>query len=91
MGVADIKTTEVPYNPPPVPPPGADLPTGDANYQAALQDLASRVNGFVYHGRGLSIAHRYGDRLEAVIGTVKALRADPDLARQLLEGSTDGH
>lgn len=39
-----------------------------------LRTLAVRVNGFLYHG----------DRLEAVIDTIKALRADPDLAARLL-------
>jgi hypothetical protein len=50
-----------------------------------LKALAVRVNGFLYHG----------DRLEALIDTVKALRADPDLAARLLRLSnqtevTDG-
>jgi hypothetical protein len=39
-----------------------------------LETLAARVNGYVYHG----------DRLNALVGTVEALRADPDLAARLL-------
>lgn len=49
------------------------LPEGPP-YTVALTDLVSRVNGFVYAG----------DRLNTVIDTVKVLRADPALARQLL-------
>lgn len=43
-------------------------------YTVALSDLAKRVNGFVYPG----------DRLEAVLATVRHLRADPTLAALLL-------
>lgn len=39
-----------------------------------LETLATRVNGYVYHG----------DRLNALVQTVEALRADPDLAARLL-------
>lgn len=39
-----------------------------------LRALAVRVNGFLYHG----------DRLEALIDTVKVLRADHELAARLL-------
>jgi hypothetical protein len=39
-----------------------------------LEVLAARVNGFVYHG----------DRLNALVQTVEALRADPDLAARLI-------
>ena len=39
-----------------------------------LETLATRVNGYVYHG----------DRLNALVETVEALRADPDLAARLL-------
>lgn len=49
------------------------LPDGPP-YTVALTDLVSRVNGFVYSG----------DRLDAVLDTIKVLRADPGLARQLL-------
>lgn len=50
----------------------SDFPNDD---QAdALRTLAERVNGFVYAG----------DRLNAVVDTVKALRADPKLAAMLL-------
>lgn len=53
-----------------------DLPPlpADDDYTAALRDLATRVNGFVYQG----------DRLNAVIDTIKVLRADPALAQALL-------
>jgi hypothetical protein len=56
------------------------LPEGDG-YTVLLHDLASRVNGFVYPG----------DRLTAVLDTVKVLRADPDLARQLLDPAAEGN
>jgi hypothetical protein len=49
------------------------LPPGD-EYTARLSDLVAQVNGFVYPG----------DRADAVVATVKALRADPTLARDLL-------
>ena len=39
-----------------------------------LELLATRVNGFVYHG----------DRLNALVDTVEALRKDPELAARLL-------
>jgi len=50
-----------------------------------LETLAARVNGFVYQG----------ERLNALVATVEALRADPDLAARLLgfskqEEVTDG-
>lgn len=47
---------------------------GSAEWHAALRELAIRVNGFVYQG----------DRLNAVVDTVKALRAAPGLAAKLL-------
>jgi hypothetical protein len=50
-----------------------DLPRG-AGYTEAMRVLVEAVNGFVYPG----------DRLNAVVETVEVLRADPDLARQLL-------
>ncbi len=50
-----------------------DLPDGD-EYNRHLNDLIAKANGFVYHG----------DRAFAVIDAVKALRANPDLARALL-------
>lgn len=53
----------------------APLPT-DAGYTAAVEELVTRVNGFVYAG----------DRLSAVLETVRELRADPDLARKLIGG-----
>jgi hypothetical protein len=54
------------------------LPVDDPKYRRDLEFLAQRANGFVYHG----------DRLNAVVDTVKVLRADPELARTLLEGSS---
>ncbi len=54
-----------------------ELPT-DETFTNALTDLATRTNGFVYHG----------DRLETVIRAVKVLRANPDLARTILKGTT---
>lgn len=53
----------------------------DPAYTDALQDLATRVNGFVYSG----------DRLNALVDTVKVLRAHPDLARMLLNPDGDPH
>ncbi len=53
-----------------------ELPTNET-FAADLILLAERANGFVYHG----------DRLEAVIRTVKVLRAYPELARRILEGT----
>lgn len=43
--------------------------------EAALHELVTKVNGFVYAG----------DRLNAVVETVEALRADPALARRVLD------
>jgi hypothetical protein len=43
-----------------------------------LLDLVARVNGCLYQG----------DRLDALIDTVKALRDDPTLARRLLAPAT---
>lgn len=40
-----------------------------------LRTLIVRLNGFVYPG----------DRTNAIVDTIKALRADPDLAARLLE------
>lgn len=47
----------------------------DSAYTARLRELVERVNGFVYAG----------DRLEAIVKTLKVLRSDSDLARELLE------
>lgn len=44
-------------------------------YNEGLTQLVERVNGFVYQG----------DRLDAVIDTIAALRSDPGLARLLLQ------
>jgi hypothetical protein len=49
------------------------LPAGEP-YTVALGDLVARVNGFVYQGA----------RTDAVLDTIKVLRANPELARQLL-------
>lgn len=48
-------------------------------YLAALQELATKVNGIVYHG----------DRLEAVVATARLLREQPELARRLLDPEVD--
>lgn len=50
------------------------LPLEDEEFTAAVVVLAERVNGFVYDG----------DRFQAMLGTVRALRDDPDLADQIL-------
>ncbi len=50
------------------------LPVDDDEFNTAIVDLAERVNGSVYDG----------DRLQAILGAVRAMRADPDLADQLL-------
>lgn len=49
------------------------------DFRLYLADLAERVNGFVYAG----------DRLNAVIDTVRALRADPKLLAELIGGCHD--
>ncbi len=49
------------------------------DYRLYLTDLAERVNGFVYAG----------DRLDAVVATVRALRADPKLLAELIGGCHD--
>jgi hypothetical protein len=49
------------------------------DFRLYLTDLAERVNGFVYAG----------DRLNAVIDTVRALRADPKLLAELIGGCHD--
>lgn len=46
----------------------------DGDYTEALRELVVRINGFVY----------YGESTEAVIDTIRILRADPALARKLL-------
>lgn len=50
------------------------LPLDDDEFNAAVVDLAERVNGFVYDG----------DRLQGALAAVRAMRADPGLADQLL-------
>lgn len=55
-----------------------ELPPGE-DYDRLLTEIAHRVSGFVYPG----------DRAEAVVSTIRHLRADPDLARQLLNTSPD--
>jgi hypothetical protein len=60
-----------------VPTPSVSLPDTPA-FAAALGNLATRVNGFVYAG----------DRLNAVMDTVRHLRADPALASVLLSEHT---
>lgn len=45
------------------------------DYALDLSQLVEKVNGCIYAG----------DRLSAVVDTVRALRADPELARRLLE------
>lgn len=51
----------------------------DDTYTDALRDLVIAVNGFPYAG----------DRLNAVVDTVKVLRANCDLARLLLAEPAD--
>lgn len=46
----------------------------DNRYTRSLSELVEHVNGFVYPG----------DRANAVVDTVKVLRHDPALARELL-------
>lgn len=46
----------------------------DVDYTDALRELVVRINGFVY----------YGESTEAVIDTIRILRADPALAKKLL-------
>jgi hypothetical protein len=58
--------------------PAGTLPETPA-YKAALSDLVTRVNGFVYAG----------DRLGAVVDVVRHLRADPVLAATLLRVSAE--
>lgn len=53
--------------------PAPPLPDEPA-YGEALTELVNRVNGFVYAG----------DRLNAVVDTLRHLRADPQLAATLL-------
>ena len=53
------------------PPAGSWL--DDEDTREAVQELAKRVNGFLYHG----------DRLNALVDTVRALREDPELARRV--------
>lgn len=50
------------------------LPLDDSDFTAAVVDLAERINGFYYDG----------DRLQGALAAVRAMRADPDLADQLL-------
>ena len=50
-----------------------DLPM-DPEYSKKLTQLVETINGFVYSG----------DRLNAILDTLKALRANPDLASVLL-------
>jgi hypothetical protein len=50
------------------------LPVDDDEFNDALVTLAERVNGAIYDG----------ERLQALLGTVRALRDDPDLADQIL-------
>lgn len=51
------------------------LPMDNEEYRASVQELAEVVfNGFVYQG----------DRIEAVIDTLVALRANPELAARVL-------
>jgi hypothetical protein len=45
------------------------------DYSTDLCRLVETVNGFIYAG----------DRLNAVVDTVRVLRANPELARRLLE------
>lgn len=49
------------------------LPAGE-DYTRLLSHLVHRVNGMVYPGA----------RLDAVMDTIKVLRADPELAAKLL-------
>lgn len=62
-------------NLPPLPP--GDAASGDP-FWLDLTELVTRVNGFVYPG----------ERTDAVLDTVKALRADPELADRLLDTTT---
>lgn len=55
--------------------PKADtLPEVPEDKVEDLRQLVEAINGFVY----------MGDRIEAIIRTVRVLRADPDLAARLL-------
>jgi hypothetical protein len=45
------------------------------DYSIDLSRLVEAVNGFIYAG----------DRLNAVVDTVRVLRANPELSRRLLE------
>jgi hypothetical protein len=46
----------------------------DDDFVDAVTDIAERVNDFVYDG----------DRLQGVLGAIRAMCADPELARRLL-------
>lgn len=48
-------------------------------FKLAMRELITRVNGFV----------SAGDRTNAIIETIKHLRADPNLAQQLLGEDND--
>lgn len=52
------------------------LPLEDEAFMDAANELITRVNGFVYDG----------DRMNAILGAVRAMRDDPGLTRQLLAG-----
>jgi hypothetical protein len=59
--------------------PGPATLPADPAYTVAVTTLVARVNGFVYAG----------DRFNAVVDTLRHLRADPQLAATLLAMEED--
>lgn len=62
-------TVLAPYAARDLPPLPVDMP-----HDPAFQELVTAVNGFVYPG----------DRLDAIVFTLRVLRAHPDIAARLL-------
>jgi hypothetical protein len=51
------------------------LPIDEPGYEDALRELVTGIDGYLYQG----------DRLEAILDTLRALRAEPELTAILLK------